>query len=341
MHQSQPNPEAVDPKVATREIIRSIRSAESGLRQQHVWLRMDHQDAVGITVYGVAVAWVVLAAIGWGWGMVPGWAVVFLVALGLSILHELEHDLIHDLYFPDRPVVRHLMFAGIWLAKMSLNPWSRRRMHLYHHRVSGQAEDIEERLIGLGMPWGPRRLLLSVFPMGSLLVLPAIRRDVLAAVRQGGPDPKLGTGLCFGLAGVVDGLFVLLPLVVLPMAWTGHPVAVAVALLWVLPNTLRHFAIVVVSSNSHYTHIPRSSLYEQNQVLDHWVLWPLQLFCFNFGATHILHHYVVKQPFYLRQLVAREVRPVLAEQGVPFNDLDTFVRANRRLHPTGRAEVIG
>ncbi len=312
-------------------IIRSIRDAETDLRTRHRWLAHAWQDHLGLAVYGGAWLGIAMVAVGWGTGLLPGWLTVPLVALGLSLLHELEHDLIHDLYFNDRPRVQDALFAGIWLAKMSLNPWSRRRLHRYHHRVSGQPEDIEERLIGLGLPWGPARLTLSLLPAGSLVVVPAITRDVRAAVRAGAPRPDLEYARGFGILRAIDGIFLLLPFVVLPLALLGRPWAVALAVLWVLPNTLRHLSIVVVSSNSHYTDIPRGSLHAQNQVLDHWLLWPLQLFCFNFGATHILHHYVVKQPFYLRQMVAPVVRPVLLRTGVKCNDLGTFGRANR--HP--------
>jgi len=332
----------VDPKLATRTIIQSVRRADADLREAHAWLGKSNQNTVGVATF--AGAWLLMLTVGilWLTGVLSGWVVVPVVAVGLSLLHELEHDLIHDLYFADRPRIQDLLFTGIWLGKMSLNPWSRRRLHRYHHRVSGQPEDIEERLIGLGLPWGLRRLTLSLLPAGSLLVVPAITRSVKAAVKAGAPRPDLVHAPAFAMLRAIDGVFLLLPAVVLPAAILGNSLAIELAVLWVLPNTIRHFSIVVVSSNSHYTDIPRSTLFHQNQVLDHWLTWPLQLFCFNFGATHIIHHYVVKQPFYLRQLVWLRVRDVVRDQGVPFNDLGTFARANRRradepiqaLHPT-------
>ncbi len=324
----------VDPTLAARAIIRSIRRADHDLCEAHTWLGTPHQNKVASAVF--VGTWMLLFAVGalWWTHVLSSWGVVPLIALGLSLLHELEHDLIHDLYFADQPRTQDLLFAGIWLSKMSLNPWSRRRLHRHHHRVSGQAEDIEERLIGLGLRWGLRRLFLSVLPAGSLMVVPAIRRSIKASIQSGTPPPDLGHAPGFAVLRALDGIFLLLPFVVLPAAFLGHPVATALAVLWVLPNTLRHASIVVISSNSHYTDIPRGTLFHQNQVLDHWVTWPLQLFCCHFGATHILHHYVVKQPFYRRSLVWRRVRHVLRDQGVPFNDFGTFSRANR--HPSCR-----
>ena len=58
-------------------------------------------------------------------------------------------------------------------------------------------------------------------------------------------------------------------------------------------------------------------------------LLPLQIFCFNFGSTHIIHHYVVNQPFYLRQMVARAAHQELERQGVRVNDLAVVSRSNR------------
>jgi hypothetical protein len=68
---------------------------------------------------------------------------------------------------------------------------------------------------------------------------------------------------------------------------------------------------------------------QQTQVLNPWWMWPLQAFCFNFGSTHGIHHFVVKEPFYIRQMTAKVAHKVMAEMGVRFNDFGTFARANR------------
>ena len=64
-------------------------------------------------------------------------------------------------------------------------------------------------------------------------------------------------------------------------------------------------------------------------VLNAWFLWPFQLFCFNVGSTHGIHHFVVGEPFYIRQLTAPAAHRVMRSQGIRFNDLGTFLRANR------------
>jgi hypothetical protein len=34
-----------------------------------------------------------------------------------------EHDLIHGLYFKRLPLLRNLVFTGIWLIKANVSPW--------------------------------------------------------------------------------------------------------------------------------------------------------------------------------------------------------------------------
>merc|ERR1712178_388067 len=106
-----------------------------------------------------------------------GYYAMTLMAVAVSIMHELEHDLIHDMYFKDSKFIQHFMFAVIWVSKLNANPWWRKPMHLKHHKTSGQVDDIEERLIGLGMPLGLKRFLITISPLGSYLVMLKVAAD--------------------------------------------------------------------------------------------------------------------------------------------------------------------
>lgn len=152
-----------------------------------------------------------------------------------------------------------------------------------------------------------------------------------------------------------------------------------------IPNYLRHSALVIMSNCSHYYgDIPEKSVFYQNQILDHPLLYPFQLLCFNFGmlyiiiyiyisyryrfiillnfiiflllyiihfsicgayilylilvhesfagATHIVHHYVPGQPFYIRQMCYTRVKEFMIEKGVRLNDFAIVARANRYFH---------
>ncbi len=266
-------------------------------------------------------------------GLLPGLGVVLGLTLLLSVLHELEHDLIHDLYLRN-PVVRMVVLLTIWVAKGSLDPWTRGHMHRWHHIVSGQQEDIEERLIGLGTPWGPFRVALTLWAPLAIVLQPSIRRAVRARVKEGGrgPDPRAYTNPPYLMLG--NALLMLAPLAAVAGLALGAAWAWPLILLWVLPNMLRHSTIVTMSSNSHYVDIQPGQVSDQNQILDHWLFWPLQVFCWNFGATHVLHHLVVRQPFWRRTLVSPRVRQALVDAGIRANDLGTFRRANRHPGPT-------
>jgi hypothetical protein len=121
-----------------------------------------------------------------------------------------------------------------------------------------------------------------------------------------------------------------------PPAWLSPFVTFlnTAAVVYLVPCWLRQAAIQIVSSNMHYygdngsSGEPIDSLVKQTQVLNSWLVLPLHLFCFNFGATHGIHHFVVNQPFYLRQWGAPFVTKALKRYGVRFNDFTSMRRAN-------------
>jgi hypothetical protein len=102
-----------------------------------------------------------------------------------------------------------------------------------------------------------------------------------------------------------------------------------------LPNFIRQGSLQIVSSSMHYFGDvnPDASvgLLEQCQVMTwrSWYMLPFQLFCFNFGGTHAIHHFIVNQPFYLRQLGAPYAHAAMKKYGVRFDDHGSFARANR------------
>ncbi len=304
-----------------RRIRRWIRRGEARLVARHPALAP--RDAFGAFFFLVSIA----GMVGLGWLYARGAAPAAVVVLGnaffASILHEIEHDLIHFLYFRTRPLAHNLMMLGVWVFRGNvIHGWYRRSIHLHHHRASGTATDVEERLLGLGEPFGPRRLLVMVDGAMAFLLnarrlqkeIPGFRRISLALAALP-VYPIFAAVLVSYLGGHALGI---------PVPGAIEILAVA----WVFPNHLRQASLQIVSSNVHY-YEDVTALREETQVLRPFFLWPLQLFCFNFGVTHSFHHYVVEQPFYVRQLIAPWVLPALAKYGQRFNDVGTFLRANR------------
>jgi hypothetical protein len=195
--------------------------------------------------------------------------------------------------------------------------------------------DIEEQAITNGMPMGLRRLLvmtdgllcgmlfrpvppgmrgavakriaLAYFPLGFVYVALlytwlGFYAAQLGAAAFGGALPQPAW------MGAVDFLFVV----------------------WVAPNLLRTISLHLITSNLHYFgDVEEGNVLQQTQVLKPWFLVPLQLFCMNFGSTHGIHHFYVPDPFYVRQMTAAAAHRVMRENGVRFNDLGSFARANR------------
>lgn len=314
-----------------RRIRRWIRRGETRLVARFPWL--SHQDAIGASLCALSVS----GMVGLGWlyalGRIPASVCILGNAFFASILHEIEHDLIHFLYFKKRPTVRNAMMLLVWALRGNVpHGWYRRGIHVHHHGASGTSTDVEERLLGLGEAWGVRRGLISIdgflaFSLNARRLekeIPGFRRCDLALAAI----PFYPIFVIVFL--IFCGYHAELALGVVPSAVMGalSPVVGVLAVAWVFPNYLRQAALQIVSSNAHYYDDVRN-VHEETQILHPLYLWPLQLFCFNFGATHCFHHYVVEQPFYVRQLIAPWVLPYLRKCGVRENDTGTFWRANR------------
>ncbi|MBD0681847.1 fatty acid desaturase [Pseudomonas sp. V98_8] len=310
------------------------------LRERYPILK--HQDALGAGILAFALAGMIGSAALYIEGYMAWWVCLLLNAFFASLTHELEHDLIHSMYFRKQRVPHNLMMGLVWLARPStINPWIRRHLHLNHHKVSGSETDMEERAITNGEPWGFARLLMIGDNIMSSFIrmlraktwtmkLSIIQRTLkvyapLALMHWGAWYVFLGFHAANGLAYLMGT----------PIEWSATTVSVMsvidiAAVVIIGPNVLRTFCLHFISSNMHYYgDIEPGNVMQQCQVLNAWWLWPLQAFCFNFGSSHGIHHFVVKEPFYIRQMTVPVAHKVMREMGVRFNDFGTFARANR------------
>lgn len=303
---------------------------------------LQHQDFIGMAILLASIAGVVGTAWLYLQGTLAWYVTIPVIAIFLSFTHELEHDLIHYMYFRKNKFMHNLMMALVWICRPStINPWARRHLHLHHHKHSGTATDLEERAITNGERFTPLRLLmmldlelsivLRIFKVPSHLRLKALLRGAagnfpLASVFWVGWHLYSTYWIVQGAAWLV-GYTVPWPSFITPeLVATANTVAVLVF----APNLLRSFSINFISSNMHYFgDIEDGNFVQQCQVLNSkWFVIP-HLFCFNFGSTHAIHHFVVRDPFYIRQMTAKRAHEVMRENGVRFNDLGTFKRSNR------------
>jgi fatty acid desaturase len=230
------------------------------------------------------------------------------------------------------------MMAMVWPLLGNLpHPWFRREMHLLHHRTSGHDEDFEERLIGNGLKFGPLKILAMIEPGLALFFrknemekIPFYDGHKLA--RAAFPIVHayyavMATFLAGNVAMMAASAFGVAPQAGSILVHFLSAVNI-VAVVWTLPNMLRQVSVQILSSWVHY-HGDVDSRMHETQVLNAWYFLPFNLFAANFGGTHCIHHFYDNQPFYLRQLVAREAHRALRRNGIRYNDSASLLRGNR------------
>jgi fatty acid desaturase len=340
MHGTCASPAGLNAQQRSAHIRAVVMARGDELRKRYPILK--YQDAIGVGILAFALTGMIASAALYIAGYMAWWACLLVNAFLASLTHELEHDLIHSMYFRKQRVPHNLMLALVWMARPStINPWIRRHLHLNHHKVSGTEADMEERAITNGEPWGIARLLMVGDNVMSSLIRMlraktwAHKRSILKrTLKVYAPLALLNWGAWYVFLGfhAANGVESLLGA---SIDWSSNTLAVmqvidiAVVVL-VGPNVLRTFCLHFVSSNMHYYgDVEPGNVMQQTQVLNPRWMWPLQAFCFNFGSTHGIHHFVVKEPFYIRQMTAPVAHTVMDEMGVRFNDFGTFSRANR------------
>lgn len=336
----------------TKIIRREVQLASKEIRSKYSFLQ--HQNAIGFFIFAFSIAMIVLSAVLYLQGTIGLIAVVLSVAFWTSLLHELEHDLIHYMYFKKNKFMHNLMMLGVWVFRpMTINPWFRRDLHFHHHRTSGTKTDIEERGVTNGETWGFRRFITTAdILLGGVLRGNIIRKDIIEAVNNG-ELPK-EQALVFKKVKMYGMMPFTLALYFVWYFFLAHyalhfisdifnlgyqsPAIIEAQFKWInplvailiLPNLFRMFSLHFITSNMHYYgDVELGNVMQQTQVLNKWYFLPFQLFCFNFGSTHAIHHFVVNETFYVRQMTASKAHKVMQEQGVRFNDVDSIKRANR------------
>jgi len=314
----------------------AVRAEETLLRAKYPLL--NHQNAIGMSILLAALGGMIASGLAYYYDLIPAWACIVISTIFASISHELEHDLIHRLYFRKNALAHNFMMTAVWFMRPGVvNPWYRRQIHFNHHKVSGTKEDLEERVLGNGLKFG---LLRAIISLDGLLSISLQRKELnkmklfnyLSFVLQGFPLAHLYFIGFYGFLAF-HGYDALAPMAGLSVAYPEWLLEVMnvvniLAVVIVLPNALRAFCLHNITAALHY-YGDVDSLLKQCQVMNHWTLAPINLFCFNFGSTHVIHHLVVSQPFYIRQMVAKPAHKVMKENGIRFNDFNSMLRANR------------
>ncbi len=321
---------------AIREIVAYIKSQESTLRVNHPFLAQ--QDGLGLGLLLVSVFSFIAAGCLYFYVVIPAWCCIIVAALSASIAHEIEHDLIHHQYFKSNITVYHFMMFMVWIIRPNtVNPWYRKVIHLNHHKTSGTPQDIEERLVGNGIKSHILRLLVICDGLLGLIIrTKQFTREItgysfFSVFNASFPFVTfyyliIYSFLIFHSVNFIsDNSAIVINLPVWLISFTQW-INIAIVV-WVAPNFLRSACLNFVTSSMHY-YGGAYNLLQQTQVINHWLFIPFQWFCFNFGHTHTIHHFVPNQPFYIRQIISKKVNVLLKIKGVKFNDLSSMLAAN-------------
>lgn len=327
------NPKTDKYRQQIKTIVQAIRTEEAALRKKYSFLA--YQDMIGMLVLLLSLSSMITLAALYFNAVIPAWLAVISIAVVASISHELEHDLIHRQYFKEKPLIHNLMMLVVWLMRPNtVNPWFRRQMHLHHHQTSGTQQDLEERLVGNGIKNPFKRLLVIVDGLAGLILF----RKVYEKEINGFSFSKvfhaafpIATAYFVVLYSMIIyfGLSLFIPVNEYIPAFIMPVVDVFKFLMvvLVLPNIVRSSSLNFVTSSMHY-YGGVTNLHQQTHVINSKWFMPFHLFCFNFGKTHTIHHFVPNQPFYIRQLISKKINEVLKQQGVRFNDFKSLRNAN-------------
>jgi len=316
-----------------QKIVNAISNEEQRLRQKYPVL--NFQNTLGIFILLISLTGGITSGVLYYNGVISAWACILISTVCASLAHELEHDLIHRLYFRNNWFMHNIMMLLVWLMRPNtVNPWYRRKIHLLHHKKSGTQQDLEERLVGNGIA-NPLLRIMVMFDglIGLILQRKKFNQQVdcfsfIKVFNAGFPLATLYFigGYLFILSHALQAFY---PEFNYPqwlislMSSLDFLVVVIIA-----PNFIRSACLNIVTSYLHY-YRGVDNVVQQTQVLKGWFMWPFNLFSFNFAGTHSIHHFVVKQPFYIRQLVAITAHKVMKQNGVRFNDFKSFKHANR------------
>lgn len=313
-----------------------------------------HQNIIGGFIFIFSLIALILGSLLYLKNYISVWLLIPWNAFWMGILHEMEHDLIHFMYFKKSPWISNLFLGLGWIARpLTINPWFRRELHFHHHKYSGTIHDVEERGVTNGDQWNFKRLLSTPdLLLGGILRARRIRKDIILSVKSGNLSRKQALRFQYikmygllpfslfayflwyaflihytiiGLQNIIGFEYSTPFWLISQFHWINPLVMILIA-----PNILRQFCLHFITSNLHYYgDVTSGNIMQQTQILNVWWTFPMQLFCFFFGHTHGIHHFHVNETFYIRHLTRKKAWEVMQENGVRFNDLGTFKRANR------------
>ncbi|WP_256668412.1 fatty acid desaturase, partial [Pseudomonas sp. FSL R10-1339] len=249
------------------DVTQKITQHSNELRKRYRVL--GFQNAIGASVMAVSVTGMIITGTLYIKGLIPGWLCIVINALLTSFIHELEHDLIHRLYFRKHPVAHNLMMLLCWIARPGMpSPWLRRELHFHHHKESGTDTDVEAWITTSGSKWGAKRFLKLidgfVFGIVNALIAPTWQEKIRLTVkvlRLNAPMGLLYWGCWYIFLGYhlytwVNSLMGLTVELSAAASLLIQVVNAAVVII-VAPNIIRQFCLFFISSKEAPINLPQ------------------------------------------------------------------------------------
>lgn len=317
-----------------RKIRDLIAVEERHLLNVYPWLNNKYKDVIAASFMGISISTQIVCFI-LHFNNRIGWCpALVLSTLALSTLHEIEHDLFHNMFFgTPKDYMHRVAMTALHVFKLHVSPWWRRKFHLQHHAHSGHALDIEERLIGLGMPIGFKKLLVTMSPLCYIFACPDVMKDNPKFVWY---EPLMESKLQAVFGGLpFFWLFSYFGFVTLPDLF--DQLLFSAFICTSLASHVRHVCITVSTTCVHYYgNIEHGVVHEQVQVFEPMWLTPFQIGCWYFGSSHWVHHFVVMQPFWIRSMIAFRMNAklrsgdIIDAKKLRFNDHSGLLKSNSR-----------
>ena len=125
MHGTSASPQRLNAAQRSAHIRQVVLAKGVELRQRYPIL--NHQDALGAGILAFALVGMIGSATFYMTGHMAWWVCLLLNAFFASLTHELEHDLIHSMYFRKQRVPHNLMMGLVWLCLLYTSPSPRDR----------------------------------------------------------------------------------------------------------------------------------------------------------------------------------------------------------------------
>ncbi len=97
------------------DVTQKITQHSNELRKKYRLL--GYQNVIGASVMTLSVTGMIIMGTLYIKGIIPAWLCIVTNALLTSLIHELEHDLIHRLYFRKQPFAHNLMMLLCWITR--------------------------------------------------------------------------------------------------------------------------------------------------------------------------------------------------------------------------------